>query len=194
MIRNLTLAFAALCIFLTSMFGYAITVGPGDIKKNAVRSKHIKKNNVKSSDIKNRGVKTKDLADGVVTREKIAAGAVGEAEIEDGAVTAAKLSGSTILAAYVSDKGQFRAGTAGTKAKRDSQDDGKYFVTFPVPVGECVHLATLSYLEALPGSEVAAVDTIRTSTLKTLPNDVIVHTSDGGTGTDASFSVVAFCL
>jgi len=101
MMRYLSIAFAAFSISLISLFSYAMTVGPNDIKTGAVRSKHIKYGQVKSRDIRNGGVRTQDLADGsvttakmadeTVTTAKIAANAVHTTEIADGAVTTEKL-------------------------------------------------------------------------------------------------------
>lgn len=52
----------------------AATIGAGDIKKNAVRSKHIR----------NKAVSTAKLADGAVTGRKLADGAVGGSKLAAG--------------------------------------------------------------------------------------------------------------
>jgi hypothetical protein len=49
----------------------AATIGPKDIKDNAIHSRHIKKNAVKTKKIANDAVKTGKLADGAVTGGKV---------------------------------------------------------------------------------------------------------------------------
>jgi hypothetical protein len=77
------------------------SVGPRQLKANAVRTPHIKANAVTTRKIKKNAitaVKIRDnairdskIADGAVTTPKIAGGAVTTAKIGDGAVTAAKI-------------------------------------------------------------------------------------------------------
>ena len=94
MTRFLPVAFAAFALFLVSLFGYAMTVGPNDIQKNAVRSKHIKNGQVKSKDIKNDTVKGKDIRDGTIKTKDLANEAVNATKIESGAVGATELNPS----------------------------------------------------------------------------------------------------
>jgi len=74
----------------------AATIGPDDIQRNAVRSKHIKKNQVGRKHLKRKAVSTAKLAGGAVTGAKLRSGAVTEAKLADGAVTGAKVDESTL--------------------------------------------------------------------------------------------------
>ena len=74
----------------------AAQIGPSDIKRNAVRSKHIKKNQVGRKHLKRKAVSGAKLAGGAVTEAKLATGAVTEPKIADAAVTGAKVNESTL--------------------------------------------------------------------------------------------------
>jgi hypothetical protein len=77
----------------------AATIGAGDIKKNAVRSKHIRKGAVRSKQIRNKAVSTAKLADGAVSTAKLLGGAVSAAKLADGAVTDVKLADGAVSTA-----------------------------------------------------------------------------------------------
>ena len=74
----------------------AATIGPDDIQRNAVRSKHIKKNQVGRKHLKRKAVSTAKLAGGAVTGVKLRKGAVTETKLADGSVTGAKVDESTL--------------------------------------------------------------------------------------------------
>src|SRR5687767_8073044 len=83
--RRLTFAnvtsILALFVALGGTVYAAATIGPSDIKRNAVRAKHIKSGNVKRADV----------ANNAVNAAKIAPSSAGSSEIAPGAVTAGKL-------------------------------------------------------------------------------------------------------
>jgi hypothetical protein len=65
-------AYAALFVALATGSAWAAaTIGPKDIKDNAIHSRHIKNNAVKTKKIANDAVKTGKLADGAVTGAKV---------------------------------------------------------------------------------------------------------------------------
>jgi hypothetical protein len=74
----------------------AAQIGPDDIQRNAVRSKHIKKNQVGRKHLKRKAVSTAKIAGGAVTGVKLRNGAVTETKLADGAVTGAKVEESTL--------------------------------------------------------------------------------------------------
>jgi hypothetical protein len=91
----------------------AATIGPGDIKRNAVRSKHIKPNTVASkhikraavrpSDIRNNAVTTPKIADAAVTSAKIAPDAVTSGQLANGAVTNGKLANDAVTTGKIAN-------------------------------------------------------------------------------------------
>ena len=77
----------ALVIALGGTSVYAAnTIGAGDIKRNAVRSKHIKKNNVKRADIARNAVNGRRIASGAVASSDLKNEAVGAADLATGSV------------------------------------------------------------------------------------------------------------
>ena len=74
----------------------AAQIGPRDIKRNAVRSKHIKKNQVARKHLKRNVVSAAKIASGAVTGSKLAGGAVTGDKLADGAVTGPKVDESTL--------------------------------------------------------------------------------------------------
>jgi hypothetical protein len=74
----------------------AAQIGPGDIKRNAVRSKHIKKNQVARKHLKRDAVSPAKIASGAVTGSKLAGAAVTGDKLADGAVTGPKVDESTL--------------------------------------------------------------------------------------------------
>jgi trimeric autotransporter adhesin len=82
------------------------SVGPKQLKKNAVTSRAVKNGQVKSVDVANEGltgadikdgaVKSVEIGDGVVTGPKLAAAAVGGAQLVDGAITSAKIADGAV--------------------------------------------------------------------------------------------------
>lgn len=103
MSRYLAVALSTVSMVLISLFAYSMTVGPNDIKNNAVRTKHIKKNNVTSSDIKNNNVKGKDIRDGTIEAADLADGAVETAKIENQAITNTKISPQAVSTPEIAD-------------------------------------------------------------------------------------------
>ena len=87
---NLT-SLLALFVALGGTVYAAATIGPSDIKRNAVRAKHIKANNVKRPDIAANAINAAKIAANAVNAAEIAANAVGASELQDASVTAAKL-------------------------------------------------------------------------------------------------------
>lgn len=126
-------AYLALFVALSGTAWAAATIGPGDIKDNAVRSKHIKEGQVKSADVADDSVAAADLApdsagfseldpaafyapdisggggqyqvspDGIDSGE-IADGSVGAAEIADGNVGAAEIGSGAVGAGEIGNK------------------------------------------------------------------------------------------
>ena len=74
----------------------AARIGPDDIKRNAVRSKHIKKNQVGRKHLKRGAVSTPKLVAGAVTAAKLADGSVTGPKLADGSVTGPKVDESTL--------------------------------------------------------------------------------------------------
>ena len=81
----------------------AATIGAGDIKRDAVRSKHIKSQAVKSKQIKDGAVAGPEIRDGAVTSGRIADGAVTSGKIADGAVTTGSISDQTVTNTKIGD-------------------------------------------------------------------------------------------
>ena len=79
----------------------AATIGSGDIKDNAVRSRHIDNGQVKSSDVENDGLSGNNV-------DESSLGLVPEADLLDGRSASAFVANST----YRNGQGQERAGTA----------------------------------------------------------------------------------
>lgn len=79
---NVTATLALLVATSTGGAYAAATIGSGDIKKDAVKSRHIAAG----------GVKTSDLADGGVTSDKLADGSVTATKLGDGSVHPTALS------------------------------------------------------------------------------------------------------
>jgi hypothetical protein len=101
--RSLLVICTAIAVFLAVPASYAQVIGPDDIQRNAVRSKHIKKSGVRSSDIKNETIQSKDLRDESVTTEKIATGAVSTAKLQNEAVNATKIESGAVGTAELAD-------------------------------------------------------------------------------------------
>ena len=74
----------------------AARIGPDDIKRNAVRSKHIKKNQVGRKHLKRGAVSTPKLVAGAVTAAKLANASVTGPKLADGSVTGPKVDESTL--------------------------------------------------------------------------------------------------
>ncbi len=74
----------------------AATIGAGDIKRNAVRSRHIQNGQVKTADLTYGAVTTPKLTDGAITTAKLADAGTTTAKLADGAVTASKVAPGTI--------------------------------------------------------------------------------------------------
>jgi len=74
----------------------AARIGPDDIKRNAVRSKHIKQNQVARKHLKRNAVSSAKIATGAVTEAKLRSAAVTEPKLADGSVTGAKVNESTL--------------------------------------------------------------------------------------------------
>jgi hypothetical protein len=81
----------------------AARIGPDDIKRNAVRSKHIKKNQVGRKHLKRNAVSAAKIASGAVTNPKIGSAAVTEPKIASGAVTELKIADAAVTGAKVNE-------------------------------------------------------------------------------------------
>lgn len=106
----IVVSYLALLVALSGTAWAAATIGPNDIKKNAVRSKHIKKSNVKKrdlhadsvgsgkvidnsitgTDVSDESLGNADLGTDSVGSSEIAAGAVGSNELGSNSVVASK--------------------------------------------------------------------------------------------------------
>ena len=134
----------ALIVALGTGGAYAAAqIGPGEIKPDAVRSKHVKKQAVKAS----------DLAMGAVRGPRIAAGAVGSSKLADGAVVSSTV-GETIIR---SEMKTIEAGSFNTTTMSCAADETLLSGGGDVPGASTV----TSIVESHPGFEMTPVWTVR---------------------------------
>ncbi len=89
-IRTNTIAYLALFVALGGTGAWAAaTIGPDDIKPNAVHAKHIKREQVKGRHLASEAVTTPKIAVGAVTSEEIGDGSVGPSDL--GGIPAARV-------------------------------------------------------------------------------------------------------
>lgn len=81
----------------------AATIGPSQIKKNAVRAKHINKDAVRARQIKEGMVRTEKIAPDAVGQDQLANAAVGNAEIANFAVGSTKLALGSVFGDHVAN-------------------------------------------------------------------------------------------
>jgi trimeric autotransporter adhesin len=102
-IRSNVLGLVAIFIALGGSAWAASSIGPRDIKKNAVRAKHVQKGAVKGKQLARGAVKAAKIANGAVREVKLADGAVSTTKLADGAVTGDKLAPGAIPDPLVAD-------------------------------------------------------------------------------------------
>ncbi len=105
----------------------ASKIDSGDIKRNAVRSKHIKNGEVKRADLAHRAVSTSKLGNLAVTNPKLADGVVSTAKLGDLVVTGAKLAENSVTSANVVDDSL--SGTDISDGSIGTNDVGQGFLT-----------------------------------------------------------------
>ncbi len=96
-------AYAALFVALTGTAWAAATIGPGNIKDDAVRSKHIKDGQVKKHDLHANSVVSGKIADGTVSTSDIGDGQVGSADVADESLTSGDLGQDSVGSSEVID-------------------------------------------------------------------------------------------
>ncbi|HEX9644965.1 MAG TPA: hypothetical protein VGC11_13320 [Acidimicrobiia bacterium] len=154
-----------------------------------VDTKDIGGGAVTSTKIKDSAVKTADLGAGSVTAAKVKNGAVNRAKIKSGAVTYGKLAPGVMMSGRVNSDGTLLVGSDGVASTRTAP--GRYHVTFPVDVVDCV--MTLTYT---PGSSDALFQgSTVAGWLATAEDDVaeIVTADSADSATDRDFSIVVTC-
>jgi len=93
---------STLCLFL--LLGGGAAIAATRLPAKSVGPKQIKKNAVSTAKLKNGAVSTAKLRSGAVTGEKIADGAVTETKLADAAVTTTKIADAAVNSAKVLDK------------------------------------------------------------------------------------------
>jgi hypothetical protein len=109
-VRRQFVGYVALFVALGGTTYAAATIGSGDIKSNAVLSRHIKNGEIKNFDLGAKAVGTAKLqaraitaakvANGAVTGPKLARGAVTGLKVADGSLTASDIDTSTLPRAF----------------------------------------------------------------------------------------------
>jgi len=104
----------------TSGVGYAAgTIGSGQIKNNAVLSKHIKNGQVKQQDLRDGAVNASKVADSSLTGADIADGSIGNTDLADNSVDGTKVRDNSLTGSDITEStlGQVPdAATVGGKA------------------------------------------------------------------------------
>lgn len=90
--RRNAIAWLALFMALGGTGYAAATIGPGDIRDDAVRARHIAEGAVWSGQLQDGAIRTRDLGDGAVGSQAIRNGRVFSADIRDGTVRGADVS------------------------------------------------------------------------------------------------------
>jgi hypothetical protein len=97
-------AYLALFLALTTGGAWAAAqIGPEDIRKNAVRSRHIKDGQVRTTDVRNGAVTASKLAPNGVTSDKVQDESLSGADLSDGAVGTAQLAPDAVTGEKVLD-------------------------------------------------------------------------------------------
>jgi hypothetical protein len=97
-------AYLALFLALTTGGAWAAAqIGPDDIGKNAVRSRHIKDGQVRAKDVRNGAVTPAKLAANAVTGDKVQDGSLSGADLADGAVSSTELAPDAVTKEKVLD-------------------------------------------------------------------------------------------
>ena len=97
-------AYLALFLALTTGGAWAAAqIGPDDIGKNAVRSRHIKDGQVRAKDVRNGAVTPAKLAANAVTDDKVQDGSLSGADLADGAVSSTELAPDAVTKEKVLD-------------------------------------------------------------------------------------------
>ncbi len=96
-------AYAALFVAFTGTAWAAARVGSGDIKDDAVRSKHIKDGQVKKHDLHANAVVSGKISDGSVSSSDIGDGQVGSADVADESLTSGDLGPDSVGSSEVID-------------------------------------------------------------------------------------------
>jgi hypothetical protein len=102
---NVAIALSLVALFAAFAGGAwaAATIGPKDIEKDAIKSKHIRAGAVKTDELGDAAVTSTKIAAGAVTSDKIADGAVTGNKIADGAVTGNKIADGAVGSGKLAD-------------------------------------------------------------------------------------------
>ena len=96
-------AYAALFVAFTGTAWAAATVGSGDIKNDAVRSRHIKQGQVKAQDLHVDSVSSDKIADGSIGSADIADNSVSSDDVSNNSLTDNDLATSSVATTELAD-------------------------------------------------------------------------------------------
>jgi hypothetical protein len=118
----MVVAMIALFMALSGTAWAVATIGPGNIKTNAVRARHIKDGQVQNKDLANGAVNSASVADESLTGADLGPDSVGSSEIANSAVQSSKLAANSVGSSSL--KGTYAAVSAGVSPAANTYADG----------------------------------------------------------------------